>query len=615
MKRGEAVTKYATKKLGTRAAKSAVAALDDTFFACEDAVLDVGCGDGKLTAELAEQHTHCAFKGIDISPAMIGYANQHHGSSISNLSFEVGDATTLASVDSNSVDKLVSVSATHWVHSQRDLWESFSRVLKPGGRMYVSTYPYNEVEYLPVKMAIENSSDEKIKGVFSKYESESFPLSNPLGHLLSDAELVQLLEHQLHFRDVMVTRKRREYMLFQGSSEYTKLLEPWHPWLLHALDQTSDEVGAKFLADVRSMYEKYTGYFNCDKTPFHFDVLEISATKPHGDRDSIEMSQSSSYSTPSQFIDRADTRPKNALFASVSKTFSHDHFEETNGRAHLPLPYPYPTLHPYPHPYTPSPPLPLPNPIPAYIVDFANPQHLKDMDIISAPLREVSQTDMRNAGMTFHSHGWDIVDVPSSTTSALDRARKLGMQPRECRSFEDVHYMEDNIGVNKENGAIEKGHGAARIFQSLVQDWARATFSLDDPVVVPSDSVKIRHAFSRPQNEGILLDDTTDATEIAPQPHVHIDYWDYDAAVRRLHHPPEWPCNHACINNDTPDMELLVEAVNVWLPLNAEPIQDWGFGFVVGGAPEYIPVLLNGARWSANVRFCVISAFFLSIIK
>src|SRR5262249_14293459 len=59
-------------------------------------VLDVGCGDGKITAEIAARIPHGSVLGIDPSQNMIAFASRHFGPATRpNLRFEVADVRRL----------------------------------------------------------------------------------------------------------------------------------------------------------------------------------------------------------------------------------------------------------------------------------------------------------------------------------------------------------------------------------------------------------------------------------------------------------------------------------------------------------------------------------------
>jgi trans-aconitate 2-methyltransferase len=59
-------------------------------------VLDIGCGDGKVSAEIAAWVPQGSVVGLDISREMIDYARQNFPSDThSNLEFVLGDASNL----------------------------------------------------------------------------------------------------------------------------------------------------------------------------------------------------------------------------------------------------------------------------------------------------------------------------------------------------------------------------------------------------------------------------------------------------------------------------------------------------------------------------------------
>jgi SAM-dependent methyltransferase len=89
-------------------------------------ILDVGCGTGQLTAEVAERGAEVV--GVDASPDMIAGARKNHP----DLRFEVADATSLPFAES--FDAVLSNAALHWVRDQSAAIASISKALKPGGR-------------------------------------------------------------------------------------------------------------------------------------------------------------------------------------------------------------------------------------------------------------------------------------------------------------------------------------------------------------------------------------------------------------------------------------------------------------------------------------------------
>lgn len=87
-------------------------------------ILDLGCGDGVLTAQIAERGANVL--GVDASPEMID-ATRNRG-----LPAQVMDATQLTF--SRQFDAIFSNAALHWIHDQPALLRGVARALKPGGR-------------------------------------------------------------------------------------------------------------------------------------------------------------------------------------------------------------------------------------------------------------------------------------------------------------------------------------------------------------------------------------------------------------------------------------------------------------------------------------------------
>jgi len=91
-------------------------------------VVDLGCGTGALTAELAEALPDCDVLGIDTSPTMLDKA-----SSVAreNLRFELRAIEDV----SGAWDLIFSNSAVHWVEDHRSLMPRLWSMLRPGGQL------------------------------------------------------------------------------------------------------------------------------------------------------------------------------------------------------------------------------------------------------------------------------------------------------------------------------------------------------------------------------------------------------------------------------------------------------------------------------------------------
>jgi trans-aconitate methyltransferase len=96
-------------------------------------ILDLGCGDGALTEQLAA--TGAIITGVDSSPSMLAAARQRNLPNDRGLTFEQHDATAL--LFHHQFDAVFSNAALHWITGlagQQAMLAGVHRALRPGGR-------------------------------------------------------------------------------------------------------------------------------------------------------------------------------------------------------------------------------------------------------------------------------------------------------------------------------------------------------------------------------------------------------------------------------------------------------------------------------------------------
>jgi trans-aconitate 2-methyltransferase len=103
-------------------------------------VLDLGCGNGKITAEIARRMQPGRVLGVDASSDMIAFAKEHFGAvDYPNLGFEVRDITQ---VDfAAEFDMVVSFNALHWIPEQARALDAIRRSLSHGGSAQLRLVP------------------------------------------------------------------------------------------------------------------------------------------------------------------------------------------------------------------------------------------------------------------------------------------------------------------------------------------------------------------------------------------------------------------------------------------------------------------------------------------
>ena len=101
----------------------------------DERVLDLGCGDGRVTAQIAALVPRGSVLGIDPSPRMLEVARTRIGPATSNLAFAAGTAETLDR--DGEFDVVVSFNALHWVADLGTALRGIRRALVDDGTAYL----------------------------------------------------------------------------------------------------------------------------------------------------------------------------------------------------------------------------------------------------------------------------------------------------------------------------------------------------------------------------------------------------------------------------------------------------------------------------------------------
>ena len=97
-------------------------------------VLDIGCGDGEITAAIARRVPRGSAVGIDSSRDMVDQAATHYPPErCPNISFVLKDAREIDFDEE--FDAVFSNACLHWVIDHRPVLASIRRCLKPSGRL------------------------------------------------------------------------------------------------------------------------------------------------------------------------------------------------------------------------------------------------------------------------------------------------------------------------------------------------------------------------------------------------------------------------------------------------------------------------------------------------
>ncbi len=95
-------------------------------------ILDIGCGDGGITAQIAENFPHSQIIGMDRSENMVTYALQKY-SCVQNLKFKVQNALEIN--EQNTFNYIVSFFCLHWILDQAEMLKRVNQALQAKGKI------------------------------------------------------------------------------------------------------------------------------------------------------------------------------------------------------------------------------------------------------------------------------------------------------------------------------------------------------------------------------------------------------------------------------------------------------------------------------------------------
>jgi SAM-dependent methyltransferase len=106
-------------------------------------VLDLGCGDG--TTALPAAKLGADVLGVDIARNLVEAGNRRaQKQGLTNLKFQVGDATDLAGLPDKTFDLLISIFGAMFAPRPFDVAKEMVRVTRPGGRIVMGNWIPND---------------------------------------------------------------------------------------------------------------------------------------------------------------------------------------------------------------------------------------------------------------------------------------------------------------------------------------------------------------------------------------------------------------------------------------------------------------------------------------
>lgn len=249
--------------------KTAMRLLSSYQFETSASLLDVGCGDGKITKLIADQLSGPVV-GLDISPQMISFAEEHFADPTAQLSFVVGDAAHLHF--DNQFDYVTSFTALQWVRDQASALKGIYAALKPNGQVLI-TMPRHYPECLSNAILDVTTSPTYAKR-FSGFEaSQVFFGLDEYRQMLAEAGFSSISVAEVDGTN-----------LFEGIPHFQNFVKQWLPWAQAFTDLDEKEV---FMNQLMARYVAYCPVKEDGSVVFHKKHLEAFAKKPGFERDEL----------------------------------------------------------------------------------------------------------------------------------------------------------------------------------------------------------------------------------------------------------------------------------------------------------------------------------------
>ena len=164
--------------------------------------MDIGCGNGKVTAEIASRVPAGTVLGVDSSADMIASARRQFGPEVRpNLRFEVADARHLPF--RREFDLVVSFNALHWVPEQEQALRSIRSVLSSHGTAQLRLVPAGQ------RKSLENVIEET--RLSSRWARYYHGFSDPYLHLTPEQYQASAEKNGFHIERVHTEAKAWDF--------------------------------------------------------------------------------------------------------------------------------------------------------------------------------------------------------------------------------------------------------------------------------------------------------------------------------------------------------------------------------------------------------------------
>lgn len=208
MKRSWDSVQYAqTSDLQANVAKELIS---DLAIQPDENVLDLGCGLGNLTLDIAEIAYKGSVLGVDASPSMIEQAELNQQlRQLHNVRFQVAIADCL--LTDGQFDVVFSNSVLHWIKGQQKTLQAIRRYLRVGGRIGFQ-FPLLDATHPLIAVIQKAIQSLRFEHLYTNWDFPWFVPETPDAY----ADLLR----SLCFNDVEVRRRETTYVFDTAPTVY-----------------------------------------------------------------------------------------------------------------------------------------------------------------------------------------------------------------------------------------------------------------------------------------------------------------------------------------------------------------------------------------------------------
>lgn len=226
-------------------------------------ILDVGCGDGEITSQLAKENEHRQVLGLDISQKMIDFAKESFPKNFfKNLEFICGCAEQMSFY--SQFDTVVSLNTLQRVKNPKIALNKIFNALKPGG-LFAAVFPALKSKILTDSIAAVDTKEEWAQ-YFKNPERKEYKNTEKLYHSYLNSIGFQVKKVQIIYEDEIFPNRQAFFDILKAC--------------FNQRDNLPIEKQDDFFNQVMEEYLNFMPLDHEKRVHFYYNRMEIIAFKP-----------------------------------------------------------------------------------------------------------------------------------------------------------------------------------------------------------------------------------------------------------------------------------------------------------------------------------------------